>query len=393
MAWEYTPLWTFSDMVESLVDSARGSGLAEERRLARRVVMDCYREFPQRADWSYFNRTGQVRTEASSTAGTLAYDHTGGSSERLVTLTGDTIDTTTGKYFSVIIANVHYPVDKVLSTTTFTLTEGQNPGADVAAGTSYTLYRSFYPVPSDYRRGQEPVEFDGAGTSPVFVPPADLLNAMQFSNDPQSWFQFYTVRGLGKTPSEQVFEFAPPPSTALTMKFNYLADPRPIGLIGSATQYSTGTITISGTGVEGSGTAFTDRMVGSVLRVPPSGVDQIPTGVGGARDGDYPYAEQAVITSVTDADTLTIDSAMTGSHSGVKFSIGDPLELDYHCMMEAFRSLCEWRFSVLLKDDRKVTAEKESQFIRDFRRAREADNREPSDSGRIPLPRYWELYE
>lgn len=386
MPLEYVPLWTLADAVEYLIDSANATNIAEERRKARRAVLDAYREFPQRDTWAYFSRQGMITTQASQSDGTLAYDHTGGAEERLVTLTGATVPSN-GAWFTLVIDGVHYPIETVVSSTTFTLPEFANPGADVASGTSYSMYRSIYPVPIDYRVGGDPVEFDGLMNSPVYVSPAEIVEYMRWNASPLNWAQAYTIRGGGQQYSGMVFEFAPPPSDARTLQFNYWADPRPIGLFGADIEYSTGTITIaSGTTVTGSGTAFSSRMIGSVIRF-TSSASVLPTGAAGAYGNDNPYLEQRVITDVASATSLTIDQALENSYSAKKYTIGDPLDLDYHVMLEAFQAFCVWKFAEGIKSDQKIVEAKEAAWRRAFMRARGADHRMPDRlPSTVPVP-------
>lgn len=391
MPLEYVPLMTLQDCVEHLIDSANATGLPEERRKARRAVMDAYRQFPQLAEWTYFYKQGIVTTQASQEDGTCSYDNTGGAEERLVTLSGATVPTN-GEWFTIVIDDVHYPVETVVDSTTFTLPEFSNPGADVAAGTSYLMYRNIYPVPVDFRAGGELLEFEGQGNAPVFVTPEELLSSLEYDNTPQSWLRYYSIRGGGQHYSGLVFEFSPPPSAAMTLTFSYSADPRPIGMIGTVAEYSTGTVAVSGTTVTGTTTVWTNRLIGSIIRFTAS-TTALPTGPAGAYGNDNPYTEQRVITDVASATSLTIDAALTGTYSGVKHTIGDPLDLDYHVMLDAFLAMCEWKFANIIKEDRRSIEAKEGNWRRMFARAMAADNRLPKDQGDPPPPRYAEVYQ
>lgn len=391
MALEYVPLWTLADAVEYLIDGANATGIAEERRKARRAVLDAYREFPQKDEWAYFTRPGQLRTQASYSTGTIEYDHTGGAEERLVTISGGTAPDNV-EWFTLRIAGVDYQVERAISSTTFTLTEFSNPGEDVAAGTSYSLYRAQYPVPIDWRRGGNPIELNGWG-APCYVTPEQFMETRRFNNTPQGWQQYYTIRGSDQQYSGFVFEFNPPPSEARTWDFMYQADPRPIGLIGTAVEYSTGTVSVSGTTVTGLGTAFTSRMVGCVIRFTAGSA--VPTGTGGKYSsdgtGDNPYAEQRIVTDVASGTSLTIDQELTGSYSAKPYTIGDPLALDYHVMLDAFLALCEWKFARIIAKDQKFINEKEAAWRREFGRARAADNRTPTMTQAVPTPIYARL--
>lgn len=389
MALEYVPLWTLADVVEYLIDGANATGIAEERRKARRAVLDAYREFPQRDEWAYFTRPGQVTTQASYATGTIEYDHTGGSEERLVTLTSGTVPDNV-EWMTLVIDSVEYQVERAISSSTFTLTEFSNPGEDVAAGTEYSLFRSMYPVPIDWRTGSDPLQLSGWG-APCYVTPAQFMEAKRYNNTAQSWQQYYTIRGGGQQYSGFVFDFQPPPSEAKTYDFMYSADPRPIGLIGTAVEYSTGTVAVSDVTVTGATTAFTTRMIGCVIRFTAS-TTLAPTGTGGKYGtDDNPYTEQRIITDVASATSLTIDQSMTGTYSGVKFTIGDPLDLDYHVMLDAFLAMAAWKFAQVISKDQKFIDGKEATWRRAFGRARAADYRMPERTVPVPTPIYARL--
>ena len=104
---------------------------------------------------------------------------------------------------------------------------------------------------------------------------------------------------------------------------------------------SAGTITVSAASAEvvGVGTSWTDEMVGSILRV---GRDtNRPTG----RAGDYPYAEERSVKSITDTTHLTLDAAIATSRAGVAYMIVDPIDLGMSAH-NAFRRLCEYKLAV-----------------------------------------------
>lgn len=383
MAFEYVPLQTLADAVDFLIDANTATRTNDELRKARMCVLECYREFPNRDTWGYFTRHGTVTTQARQSAGTIAYDHTGGTEERLVTLSGATLPAN-AEWFTLRIGTAEYQIERVLSSATCTLTYSSNPGEDIAAGTAYELYRTIYPVPIDWRRGTDLVNVN------CWLPlrhatPAEFMELKRDGQFSCGWQQWYTIRGADQQYSGMVFEFLPPPSSAVTWEFMYQADPRPIGLFGSATEYTTGTISVSGASVTGAGTEFSSRMIGSVIRFTTSDT-HTPTGSLGRAGLDNPYVEQRVIVDVSTTTSLTIDQATAGSYSAKKYSIGDPLDLDYHVMVDAFLAMCQWKFAIMLKQSQDVIQAKEADWVRAFRRARAADYREPESSTRQPVP-------
>lgn len=390
MALEYVQLWTLADMVEWLLDVSGANGTAEERRKARRVVIDAYREFPQRDEWTYFKRPFNFTTEPSQSDGTIAFDLTGGTHERQVTLSGATWPEN-ARFGDLIIDKAHYPIEDRKSDTVVTLPEGNAPTADIAAGASYTYYRSKYPAPIDYRKGSELICFDDSGRTLEYLAPADLQAFKAALPGPQSWQFKYTIRPSAEFYSGLAFEVSPPPSGEKTYSGTYCADPRPIGTFGTGVEYSTGTVSVSGTEVTGTSTVWSTRMIGCLMRFTTS-TTLVPTGLGGSRPTssgtatDNPYLEQRVVNDVPGATAITLDQSMTGAYSGVKYSIGDPLDLDYHCMLDALKALCEWRWVTAIKSDRVTIRDREDAWRREFARARGADDRIPDERSRYYLP-------
>jgi hypothetical protein len=389
-------LWTFVDAVVHLLDSAGASGAAQQRRKARRAVLQAYREFPLRDDWGYYHRRGQIITEPSQSGGTVAFDFTGGTHERELTLSGATWPEN-ARYGMVKIANAAYFIEDRKSPTVVTLRIDSNPGEDLPAGTSYIYYRNVYPTPLDFRRGQELRELDQTGRPVVYTDPDHLLWLQSVNGDPQSWQDVFTVRNAGDDYDTLSFELQPPPSDASTFAFMYFSDPRSIRLHSGSEEYSTGTISVSGTTVTGVGTTFTNRMVGSVIRFTTDDTN-VPTGIAGGRDSsgndtDNPYDEFRIVTAVATAESLTIDQATDGTYSAVKYTIGDPLDLDYHVMLEAFLAMCQWKFGIVTAQEQKVLDSLESAWQREFGRARANDYRQPLNPTRYGGHRYQQLYD
>lgn len=390
-------LWTFADAVEHVLDTASASGAAQQRRKARRAVLNAYRRFPLEDDWTYFLRRGQFTTEASQTAGTIAYEHTGGTYERQLTLSSATWPTN-ARYGMVEIADVPYFIEDRKSTTVVTLRIDSNPGADVDAGTAYTYWRNVYPVPLDFRAIKELRDLSNTGRPVSYANADELLDLQSANGSPQSWQDAFTLRSAGDDYDSLSFELQPPPSEAVTFAYLYWADARPLQLFAASEEYSTGTVSVSGTTVTGSGTTWAERMEGCVIRFPASGTSTVPTGVSGGRtssgnENDNPYAEYRVVQSVASTTSLTIDQSLTGTYSGVKYTIGDPLDLDYKVMLDAFLALCEWEFAVITKQDRKVQMSLEDAWRMEFGRARGRDQRMPLNPAPFGGHRYQQLYD
>lgn len=335
--------WTFADLVTYLLDA---HGLEERgglnERHARAAVRYAYRNIAARHAWNYYSRQRLLQTVAEYTTGTVAYDHTGGTYERELTLTTGTWPSWAG-YGRVIIDSVHYEVEDRKSNSVVTLTETSNPGADVAS-TSYTLYRNSYPLPANFGSmtaiwdvdAQRAINFTDGRTHHA------ALNL--YYNDPSTPYHA-TIRATGKYLSGVEIFFGPPPAEAVTYDLLYTAHPRAL----SIDEYSDGTVSVSASSatVTGSSTTFPTTCAGSIIRFSSGPVK--PSGYNGSVDGaDNPFVMQGVIKSRDSATQLTLEEAATVTISaGSGYTISDPLDIDTNRMLIALQAMAEAEFARL----------------------------------------------
>lgn len=333
-------LITFADLVDHVLESNGVDASPQHLRRAIRACVDAYREFPSHHEWSYLRRRGQVITEASQSV-TFTYDHTGGSSERLVTLSSGTFPSN-AEWFWLKVGNVSYRVADRLTSTTAQLDVSLNPGADVAS-TGALLVRYEYPLPVDYRSGQPLIATDRSRT-PVYVDHESFIREYGNESDPNT----YTISSSANFHGVPVVDFSAPHGTSVNYEFMYTARPRPVLTFGTSPDYSTGTVATSGTTVTGTGTAWTSRMVGCVIRV-SSDSDQ-PSGYGGSQRVYNPFAEQRVVLAVDSATSLTVDLAFDSTYSGSGHSISDPVDVDAQVCIDALKALAEYKYALISGD-------------------------------------------
>lgn len=365
-------LYTFADAIGDVLEAFSVDATGKHGRDARRAVIEAYRDLPYRHRWTYFQRVGEVTTAASQDDGTVAYDHTGGTYERMVTLTGGTFPSN-ARFYRLLIDRRYYDIEDYKSSTVVTLKIDNNPGEDLASGTAYILCRSCYPVPVDFRKGSQLFDVPNLNW-PCYVNPEVLLNDQRIMWEPRDFPNDYTVRGGGENYSGLVFEFGPPPSTARTYRYVYESEPYPLRTFGNAAEYKEGTVAVSSTTVTGTGTSWTSDMAGCIIRFPQVGSSSYPSGIVGTSGSDEPYAEQRTIMSVESTTSLTIDTATTGTYSGVKYTIGSPVDLETGAMYSAFQRQAEWVFARLQKE-RKDIDDRYGRFILALKAAMGADNR------------------
>lgn len=364
------PLYTYKDLLDHLVDYLGDNASQGALRDARRAAQDAYRDLAHAFEWCYYVARGRVNTVQPYSTGTIAYDHTGGSSERLVTLTGGTFPSWAASG-QLVINSIVYEVAQRLSSTTLQLTIGQNPGADVASGTSYTLYQDGYPLPYDFISCDRVIDMR-RGVKLSYEHPRSWMARQQVYQGPSAPY-VYTFTQDEHSFGALAIRLFPIPDNIYPLDFIYKRKPRALVI----DQYSAGTASVaaSSTTVTGSGTSWTSAMVGSVIRLSSDNVNA-PTGVAGANRA----AEENVITDVASATSLTIDAAITTDYSGVKYVISDPVDVEYGAMLTALLRGMEAQGTIarIMKNEDRAQLAYRAALVR----AMEADRR--STAQRVP---------
>jgi hypothetical protein len=363
-----TSLYTFQDVVEHLLDFHCIDRDPMNQRNARRAVLNVYRDLPNRHCWSYYTRQRILQTVAPQSTGTISYDHTGGTHERQVTLTGATWPAW-ARFGRIIIDGVHYEVEDQKSSTVLTLEPDSNPGADTAAGISYCLYRNSYPLPPDFVNLEQLWDVDQELQLRV-VDARHQHNALiTYEKTPSTPF-YATIRGDADYYGSLGIVFSAPPSDIRTYDMLYRAAPRRLKI----DQYLAGSVSVSGVAVTGTGTNFPEDCVGSVIRF--SANAQPPTGiVGGLADTDNRFIAQGIIKARTSGTALELEEPLTVSVGG-GFVISDPIDVEPGAMMTAFLRLCE--AELMMFTARKGWEDRQAMAMRELRLAMEADNRYPA---------------
>lgn len=341
-------LWTFQDVVDHLIDTFEYDRTGRTPRNARRAIRTAYRDLPHRHRWSYFERRIEVTTVANQTTGTVTYDHAGGTYDRELTLSGATWPEW-ARYGRIILGNETYIVEDRKSDTVLTLAESSNPGADLAVGTSYNIYRSLYQLPVGTRRVSAFVEPSG-NDCVYYAEPDELVEDSVGYYTPAQPVE-YTFRQHEDYIGGMAIEFHPPPNNART--YVAMAEMRPRDL--TTEKESTGTITVSAgsTAVAGSGTAFADKHAGDVMRFTSDGSNE-PTGLAGDDTSNTPYDEQHTIKSVTSATALVLETPAVAAYAGKKFTISSPVDIEHGAMLTLFQRMCEAEFATLSRMEESV---------------------------------------
>lgn len=351
---------TYKELLDLCLDYMGAETTPEGLRYARQAVQSAMIGVQNQRRWTYYYNQLRITTNAMQTTGTVAYDHTGGAYERMLTLTGGTWPTW-ATFGSVVIANVPYEVAEYQTTTIITLAELSNPGADIASGTAYTLYRDTYPLPADFVQLDTPHIADRVDCL-EYMQPDEWLNVQ--SSRSQGTPSYYTLRGDPNYMGALAISFYPAPDTAYTIDSVYTRKPKPL----LVDEYNTGSVTTNSATVTGSGTSWDSTMVGTVIRF-SSGSQKVPTGLAGSD----PYYVERTVMSVTSSTQLEMDAASGFTLTGVKYSISDPVDIE-ESMFDLLRLECYKQ----LRTSRRVkpaSPEEIAEYERTRIRAHEADAR------------------
>lgn len=342
---EYPNLLTYQDVMEHLLAKEQAS---MNHSLIRSAIKDCYEvDLPQRpaaGKWKHYITEHDLRIYGSYDTGTITFDYTGGASERLLTfstaLTGNPL--TDLIYYRIRIASLNYQISTLLSSTTAQLAVNSNPGADVAAGTSFTLYRNRYTLPPDFVSMYEPLHETDWGMQ--YLSPATAQNRERHSWGEEDQPTEFTIMPDPDVFGQMAIMFPKAPSADRGLRFLYYRTPRAIKYHGyeedirattcSGTA-STNTVTLS------SSTIANSDWVGRFIRFYDT--SNYPTGL----KGRYAYKEQHVITAVS-GSTMTLAANLANTYaSSTKYTITDPMDIRPTMNLALLRG-CEWQLSIIL---------------------------------------------
>jgi hypothetical protein len=356
-------VFLYRDAIDHLVYMGQGGAQDASQRDIQTAIQNAYRDVAYEHSWNYYKVLGRINLVASYSTGTITYTHS------TLTVTFSTALSSTvqtwARFGRIKIGNVIYPVRAYTSTTTVLLDDQINPGADVAAGTSYTLFRDTYQLPANCVGIYKP-EAESGGSCISLMSATEKIYAERRWGDSGQTNYWTLIPDPDRTGSFCI-QVHPYPTSATTLDFLYLKTPRPIRLTGIETATTAGTIanSASATAITGTSTTFAAHMVGSYLRTSQS-TTAAPTGLG----GNNPFDDQRQIDSFTSTTVIGTTPAMSYAHSGTKYLISDPIEIAPH-MMSAFLRACEFQLALARGKD---SSRAEVAYERALLKAKETDS-------------------
>lgn len=346
---------TYFDLVESLIVSSFGGPQDAEQRDIRTAIHKAYSEVTTLRDWAYYHVHGRVITSAPYSTGTVT------SSSGTVTLTGGTWPSWAALGAYIRIGEEIARVASRTSDTVLVLDASVGLKGNVTSQ-PYTLYRTVYPLPSDFRNLDEPSD-EYNWWSGTYVTPDAAMKLERVSNTSGAPYHWTVI----KDPNSDgwAIKLIGYPTEAETIDFTYRRTARPIRYSGHEAICRAGTVSASGTTVTGSGTSFAAAMAGAVLRVGDT------TNHPGPIESLTPYVAERMVGGVS-GQVLTVDSAIT-IPSSTKCIITDPMDVAPHMQM-ALDSCCDY-FLARIRNQKPDNAF--AMYQRDLRLAMEQDQLAP----------------
>ena len=347
---------TYFDLVESLIVSSFGGAQDAEQRDIRTAIHRAYDELATIRDWSYYHVHGRIILQAPYDTGTVT------TSGATATLSGGTWPAWAASGAYLKIGEEICRVASRTSGSVIVLDSSLSLKADVT-GVSYTLYRSVYPLPSDFRNLDEPSD-EYNWWSGLYVTPDQAMKIERVSNSSGEPYHWTVIKDPDS--SGWAIKVVGYPTGTQTLDFTYRRTARPIRYSGHEAALRQGTLARSATAVTGSGTAFSSAMVGSVLRIGDT------TNIPGPIESLTPWVSESKITAVGSATSLTTDVSGTVA-AATKYLITDPIDIAPH-MHAAMDSACDYWLARI----RGVGEDKAFQlYQRDLRLAMEQDQLAP----------------
>lgn len=344
---------TYQDLVEHLISATNGGPQDAEQKDIRTAIQRAYTEVVSMREWQYYHTTGRI-IFSDSWQGTVTYTP----ATRTVTkVSGDAFPSDAAKHF-MRIDNVVAKVATRAGDSSLVLDSTLYFPKLYTSAVSASLYRSVYPLPADFRNLDAPID-EASWVGFRFVSQDNAMKmerAQDIQGPPSYWTVIkdpdsygYAIKVLGY------------PVEVETLDFTYRRTPRTLRLSGHEPASRAGTVSCAGTTVTGTGTAFSQDMVGSYLRFGTA--TKSPDTLGSMN----PYASQVRITAVASATSLSIDTSST--YSGVKYVVTDPVDAPtgmHNCLLSA----CEYWLSRMRNDN---PDKRYALYQRDLRLAMEND--------------------
>ena len=348
---------TYFDLVESLIVSSSGGPQDAEQRDIRSAIHKAYNELTTIKDWAYYHVHGRVITQAPYGTGTVT------SASNVVTLTGGTWPSWAASGAYLKVGDEVCRVASRTSNSVIVLDPTLTLKANVTSQ-PYTLYRTVYPLPADFRNMDEPSD-EYNWWSGMYLSPDEAMKVERVNNSTGEPYHWTIIKDPDST--GWAIKLIGYPTKVETIDFTYRRTPRAIRYSGhEAASRFTALSRAAANLVYSSVEPFSASMIGSVLRLSSSA--DMP----GPVESMSPYAQEAVITAFTPSSSVSV-SPDPATFSGVAGIVTDPIDLPQH-MWGVMDSACDFYLARIRGSGEDRAAQ---MYQRDLRLAMENDQLAP----------------
>lgn len=319
-------IYAYQDAIDLLVDYLDGNAAEVMSRNTRRAIVEAYDELCAAKNWSHFTRLYPVQAYEPET-GTFSY---------VAATKTYTIDTGSWPVWAagatLVYGENRYRIQSRPSSTTLIGTE-LSPFEDIATGAEFTIVKDIFTLPETFMSLVKPRSNANDDFNAKYVTPHEWADFQRLDNSTGSPL-IWTIMADPVYVGRQAMFVWPSPDADGEIVFTGRFFPRTLKFTGYRANERVGTVSLSGNTITGTGTAFTEDMVGSLIRVSSDGTTH-PDG----KDGNNPYVYQRIITGYSSATSLTFGGDAV-SASGKKYVITDPIDVD-RTMINALWRACE----------------------------------------------------
>lgn len=313
--------YTLQDLIYMmLIRTGSQTGATQNARITK-AIQSAIQALPSKHRWNYYHRQSRFNASPEVTFD-ITYDRTGGSSERLVTITSAHTWPEDATYGELLIGDISYRVHRRLSDTTATLAPGMERAEDYTGSAKWQ--RRAYSFGREIRK----IHYMHNLTTdrPIGMLPPSRFAINQQNSYTAGLVRYYSWQNHGSTFGSSEVVLYPPPASSDTYEVSAEVMPH-IPTIHSVTGADLAT-TLGNSDVTSAGATFTDNLVGSVIRIARDSTIPI-----GANSEDYFF--EAFILSVDSSNQLTLSETLPSTLTNLGYLISSPVDIEASVLLEA----------------------------------------------------------
>lgn len=322
--------YTLQDLVYTLtIRSGARTNATQDVRLIK-AIQSAIRALHPKHKWSYYHRQSRFNTSPQVPM-EITYDKTGGSSERLVTITSADTWPDDAIQGELKVGDVYYRIHQRLSSTTATLAPGMELSADYTG--KATWQRRAYQFGREIRK----VHYMHNLTTdkPLAMLPPMEFDATSHGSFSSGSLRYYSWQNHGNRFGSSEIILYPTPIDTNTVEVSAEVFPH-IPTIKGTTGVDMAT-TSGSTTVTSAAASFNSSLVGSVIRIGRDAT--VPT-----ESNSEEYTHEAFVLSVDSPTSLTISEAPADTLTGLGYLISSPIDIEASVMLEALEDEAYYQY-------------------------------------------------